>query len=402
MSRKTRLAYLVSHPIQYQAPLLRLIDRDPDIDLTVFFCSDYSVRAHRDEGFGQTIEWDIPLLEGYKHQFLPAAAGDGPPPVFRPVNRGLARLLRDGDYDVLWVHGYMRLYHLISMVRARLQGITVLNRDEAWSQSARRGPVKNAIKRLFFAALRRVCNGWLVIGSANRDYYLANGMASDSLFLMPYAVDNQSFRVATETAAESRDALRDELGLVPNRPVVLFASKFQARKRPFDLLEAFARISRDPSARRPYLVLVGDGEQRGALERKSRELGIETAVRFTGFRNQTEIPRYYDLCDVFVLPSLLEPWGLVVNEVMNAGRAVIVSDQVGAGPDLVQPGRNGFVFPAGDVEVLSECLQKVLSDPDLCERMGRESLAIIETWGFEQDLSGLKQALDYSRKGHSE
>lgn len=70
MNRKIRLAYLVSHLIQYQAPLLRQIAADPDIDLTVFFCSDISTRKHVDEGFGQVIEWDTPLLDGYKHVFL--------------------------------------------------------------------------------------------------------------------------------------------------------------------------------------------------------------------------------------------------------------------------------------------------------------------------------------------
>lgn len=398
MPRKTRLAYLVSHPIQYQAPLLRQIANDPDIDLTVFFCSDFSVRPHRDDGFGQTIEWDVPLLEGYDHKFLPASACDTPPSILRPFNRGLPKYLSDGNYDVLWVHGYMRLYHMISMIRARLQGRVVLNRDEAWAQSASRGPVKKAIKRLFFAALRRICHGWLVIGSANRDYYQANGMAPETMFLMPYAVDNEGFRERVLAAADTRDALRKELDLEPGRPVVLFASKFQARKRAIDLIEAFARLCAKPTARQPFLVLVGDGDERVALEQKVKELGVEQSVRFAGFRNQSEIPRFYDLCDVFVLPSLLEPWGLVINEVMNAGRAVIVSDQVGAAADLLQDGKNGFAFPAGDINALSTCLLKILADPDLCRRMGNRSLEIIEGWGFQQDLEGLKEALDYARK----
>ena len=75
MRKKWRLAYLVSHPIQYQAPLLRLISAEPDIDLTVFFCSDLSVRVYHDDGFGQALQWDVPLLDGYRHEFLPAFGG---------------------------------------------------------------------------------------------------------------------------------------------------------------------------------------------------------------------------------------------------------------------------------------------------------------------------------------
>jgi glycosyltransferase involved in cell wall biosynthesis len=215
---------------------------------------------------------------------------------------------------------------------------------------------------------------------------------------MPYAVDNEVFRDRALAAASTRDALRRDLNLEPDRPVILFASKFQPRKRPDDLLAAFARLSDDPAARRPYLVLVGDGEDRAALEQQVKELGMEPSVRFAGFQNQSESPRYYDLCQVFVLPSLLEPWGLVINEVMNAGRAVIVSDQVGAAADLVRDGDNGFVFPAGDIDALSDGLLRVLSDADLCQRMGDRSREIISDWGFQQDLLGLKQALAYAAK----
>ena len=97
-------------------------------------------------------------------------------------------------------------------------------------------------------------------------------------------------------------------------------------------------------------------------------------MRFTGFRNQSELPSFYSLCDVFVLPSLLEPWGLVVNEVMTAGRAVVASDQVGAVFDLIRDGENGYVFPAGDVDALTTSLSNIVSDSALSERMGQRSL----------------------------
>jgi glycosyltransferase involved in cell wall biosynthesis len=84
---------------------------------------------------------------------------------------------------------------------------------------------------------------------------------------------------------------------------------------------------------------------------------------------------------------------LVVNEVMNAGRAVIVSDQVGCGPDLVKNGENGFIFPAGEISALTAALKKILADPATCRSMGEKSRAIISRWGYEEDLAGLSQAL---------
>jgi len=142
----------------------------------------------------------------------------------------------------------------------------------------------------------------------------------------------------------------------------------------------------------PYLVIVGDGEERAALEKQAAESGLE-GVRFCGFRNQSELPRFFDLAAVFVLPSRHEPWGLIVNEVMNAGRAVIVSDDVGCQPDLVEDGVEGCVFPAGDVAALTDALRRVLATPETAVVMGERALAKIETWDFEEDVRGLRRAI---------
>jgi glycosyltransferase involved in cell wall biosynthesis len=220
-------------------------------------------------------------------------------------------------------------------------------------------------------------------------------MKEETIFPMPYTVDNQYFREQTVAARTNQDVLRADLNLESGRPIILYASKFMERKRPEDLVEAVARLAKDPKNRQPYLLMVGDGEQRVALEQQVQDLGIEGSVRFTGFRNQSELLSFYSLCDVFVLPSLLEPWGLAVNEVMTAGRAVVASDQVGAVFDLIRDGENGHVFPAGDVDALTTSLSHIVSDPDISEKMGQRSLEIIENWGFREDIEGLKSGLDY-------
>ena len=86
------------------------------------------------------------------------------------------------------------------------------------------------------------------------------------------------------------------------------------------------------------------------------------------------MPRFFDLATVFVLPSRHEPWGLIVNEVMNAGRAVIVSDEVGCQPDLVEDGVEGCVFPAGDVAALTDALRRVLATPETAACNGAAGL----------------------------
>jgi glycosyltransferase involved in cell wall biosynthesis len=394
---KVRLAYLVSHPIQYQAPMLRRIAQEPEIDLTVFFGSDFSVRDYKDAGFGVGVKWDVPLLDGYRHEFLPVLRDNSNPGTLSPVNYGIFSRLRGSKdvagFDVLWVHGYSSVNAMQAMLAAKALGIPVLVRAEPWLGDRDRGGLTLAAKHLFFKVLRGLLDGALPIGTLNAAYWRHYLGEDFPLHRMPYAVDNHYFQSRCEEAREGRAALRNELKLDPARPVILFASKLQSRKRCTDLLAAYKNLSQGPGVEpHPYLVIVGDGEERTALERQATESGLE-GVRFCGFRNQSELPRFFDMASVFVLPSRHEPWGLIVNEVMNAGRAVIVSDDVGCQADLVEDGVEGCVFPAGDVAALTEALRRVLATPETAEAMGRRALAKIETWDFEADVRGLRRAI---------
>jgi glycosyltransferase involved in cell wall biosynthesis len=207
-----------------------------------------------------------------------------------------------------------------------------------------------------------------------------------------YTVDNEFFQKQAEQCRNDRDRLRKSFGLYKGRPVILYTSKLTKRKRAMDLLEDFNSVA-GQLQERPYLLFLGDGEMRSHMETRVQQLFLEGDVFFAGFRNQSELPCFYELCDVFVLPSFNEQWGLVINEAMNAGRAAIASDQVGGARDIIQPGKNGFVFEAGNIQALSRALIETLNDPMRCRDMGLASLKIISNWGFEEDIEGLKKAV---------
>ena len=380
-SRPLRLAYVLSHPIQYQSPMIRRIAAEPDIDITVFYQSDFSVRGFFDPGFGREIAWDVPLLDGYRSELLPAWGSRDRLSWIRPLSHGIAARLRAGKFDALWVHGYARWFNWIALAAARRQGIATLLRDEATLISAPRSTARQRAKHLFMAMLRTQVDGLLAIGSRNRDYYLAHGFAPERIFHMPYCVDNGTFATAA-----APDALRAELRLEPGRPVILFVSKLQARKHPEHLLAAYRRLE----GPKPYLLFAGDGELRATLE---AEAAGDPDVRFLGFQGQSTLGSLLALADVFVLPSVHEPWGLVVNEAMSAGCALVLSDQVGCAADLVKPGENGLTYPAGDIDALAAALGQVLGTPGLSDRMGAESRRLIAGWSFEEDVAGLRRAL---------
>ncbi|HTV09727.1 MAG TPA: glycosyltransferase family 4 protein [Candidatus Aquilonibacter sp.] len=388
-----RLAYLVSHPIQYQAPLLRRIAREPGIDLTVFFGSDFSVRGYQDQGFNVEVQWDVPLLDGYRSEFLPRLRDSGTVSPLNPISRGILQRLRMPDgapaFDALWVHGYASVNALQGIFAASALGIPVLLRAESWLADRPRHPATLAAKELFFRMLRPAIAAALPIGSRNREYWARYFGPDMPQFLMPYAVDNAYFAARAQNADTAK--LRAELQLSPNRPVILFASKLQQRKHADHLLEAYHRLcfSSDPG---PYLVIVGDGEERQPLETRATELGLD-GVRFAGFRNQSELPAFFALAQVFVLPSRHEPWGLIVNEAMACGCCVVVSDDVGAHTDLITNGVEGFVYPTGNIEALTNALRQVLSVPGQARRMGEAARSRIAGWDFEADVRGLRAAL---------
>ncbi len=395
--KKVKLAYLVSHPIQYQAPLLRRISQEPDIDLTVFFGSSFSVREYKDKGFGVGVQWDVSLLHGYRYEFLPAIRDGERTGMTWPMNYGIFSRLR-GDscepgFDALWVHGYATVNAIHAMLAAKALGIPVLLRAESWLRDRERSGVKLVAKQLFFKMLRELVDGVMPIGTLNAEYWRHYLGEDFPLFTMPYAVDNDYFQQRSQESRDGRAKLMEELKLQAGKPMILFASKLQSRKRCGDLLEAYRNLSVEREIEPlPYLVIVGDGEERAELESRAGAYGLD-GVRFCGFRNQSELPGFFDLATVFVLPSRHEPWGLIVNEVMNAGRAVIVSDDVGCQPDLVTDGVEGCVFPAGDVLALTDALRKVLATPVTAARMGERGLERIRTWSFEEDIRGLRQAL---------
>lgn len=393
LRRKIRLAYVVTHPIQYQAPLLRRLALESDIDLTVFFASDHSVRGYPDEGFGSVrVKWDIPLLEGYRYEFLPSIRGATKISFWAPINRGFYSAFKKGKYDAIWVHGYWSINSIFVMIAAKLLAIPLLVRAEGTLIDRPRSRFRLAMKRTFFWITAHFIAGVLPISTRNCDYWRHYLGAKFPLFMVPYAVDNAYFQEMTRAASHTREEFRRSIGLHKDRPIILYASKLIERKRCIDLINACLGIKLEASIKRPYLLIVGDGPERAKCEAIVHKAG-DSNIHFFGFQNQSQIAKFFDLCDLFVLPSVDEPFGLIVNEVMNAGKAVIVSDQVGCQADLIEHQLNGQVFPAGDVSALRSAIESLLADESLRKALGRRGLERIKRWSFEDDIRGLREAL---------
>jgi glycosyltransferase involved in cell wall biosynthesis len=364
----TKLTILVSHPIQYFAPVFRLLAAREDFDLEVVFHCKVGLEHSYDPGFGQIVAWDIPLLEGYRSRFLSRSRNTG------GLKLGIIPALIRRRPDVLMIHGYSSATNLVAIAVGKLLGARVLLRGDTrlMSHHKLRGP-KAFMKRMLF----KLVDGFLYIGSLNREFYTAHGVPDEKLHFAPLSVDNAAFWLPDERRKAERSKIRSRLCIPLDAVVILFASKMVEWKRPTDLVRAFSMIAE--SAPTAWLLLVGSGPD----EPRVRELASyvpEGRVRFMGFLNQSEMPSCFAASDVFVLPTSGDPWGLVVNEAMAAGLPVIVSDQAGAAPDLVGESGAGVVYECGNLEALTAALRRLLESATHREAMSERAITHISKW----------------------
>ncbi len=385
-----RLAVLNSHPIQYFAPFYRRVSKEKNIDLTVFYCDEWGTTGSDDPEFGQTIAWDIPLLEGYKYKFLPNFNKNGGihSGFWGLQNYSIINEIRHGQFDAILVHGYAYMTNLTAIITARLFGIPVFIRGDT-QLSLKYNSYWQRIRKLLIKQIFKLGSAFLAIGSKNQKYYEAFGIDPQKIFRVPFAVDNTFFSQRTDQLRGEAAELRKKLNINPGLPVVLFASKFIGRKRPLDMLKAFH--TNDLMAK-AALVYVGSGPEETTLRSYVDQHGLQN-IHFLGFQNQSQLPKYFALADVFVLPSENEPWGLVVNEAMCARLPVILAEEIGAAEDLLFHGENGFKYRAGDISALGNYLRYLIENPERRRQMGHRSYEIIQAWSFEDGIAGLQDAL---------
>ena len=390
-ARPYRLAILVSHPVQYFAPLFRRLAQQPEIDLTVLYCSLYGAKTVKDPGFGMTITWDIPLLEGYRYKELKNYWRGQPKGFFSYISPGVITELRKGAYDAVIVFGWGDLTSWLAFAGASFTGVPwVLYGDSIILYEDGKGWLKQQVKRFVLGTLFKKTSAFLTMGKLNRLYYRRYGASPDKFFFMPYPVDNQFFHERAMPAKRRREELRAQHGIPSGAVLVLFVGKLVARKRPQDLLAALQILQ--PSIPELAIAFAGEGELRASLE--ARISGLKN-IYMLGFKNQTKLPEVYGMADILVLPSSEENWGLVLNEAMASGMPVIASDKTGAAADLVKSGENGFVYPCGKIAALAEAIRKLAADPDLRQRMGTRSHDIIQDFGYEKCLEGIVRAVKF-------
>lgn len=381
-----KLAIVTTHPIQYYAPVFRALAADARLDLRVFFTwSQANDDTLFDPGFGTSVKWDIPLLDGYAHQFVRNVAMRPGSDHFRGIrNPTLIDEIEAWRADALLVYGWSCQSHLQAMrhfkgrIPVLFRGDSTLLHESPWWRAF----LRRAFLRWVYAHIDMA----IAVGSNSRDYFAWCGVPPRKIAIAPHSID--TVRFAADAANQETQAAewRLRLGIPPQAVAFLYAGKLQEIKNLGLLLDAFTRLESGP-----HLIFVGNGEME--IELKARA-STSTNVHFLPFQNQSVMPLVYRLGDVFVLPSRAETWGLALNEAMATGRAVIASSKVGGARDLVDVGTNGWLFDSGDRSALEDRLRQAAEGGHTrLTAMGNASYARSGQWSTEASARGIRQAV---------
>jgi glycosyltransferase involved in cell wall biosynthesis len=383
-----KLAIVISHPIQYYAPVFRALAGLGPINLRVFYTWSQTAEAELyDAGFGAALKWDVPLLEGYDYQFVDNVAKRPGPDHFRGLkNPTLLREIEAWQPDAVLVYGWYHQSHLEALryfkgrIPVLFRGDSTLLDGRVWW--------RNAMRRGFLWWLYRHVDVAIAVGSNSIDYFIWCGLPRRRVALAPHSVDTVRFTQNAAAEEKRAEEWRASLGIHPNSVVFLYAGKFQRKKDPGLLLKAFRSLPVGS-----HLVFVGSGELEAEL--KDRTVG-RTEVHFLPFQNQSAMPAVYRLGDVFVLPSQGpgETWGLGLNEAMASGRAVIASSKVGGARDLIQQGENGWIFESGDERALAALLAVAVGFKRAgLHAMGATGQVRSTRWSTEKSARGIADAV---------
>ncbi len=393
MAAKHRVLFIATHPVQYQAPLFRLMAEHPRLDIQVAYCSLLGAEAAVDREFGVEVKWDVPLLEGYPWVHVPnRSPWPGLGRFFGLANPGLWKLIASGGCDAVVVYtGYACLSFWIALAAAKFHRKALLFGTDAHGLVPLDGKSwKVPVKRLLWPRIFRLADTVILPSTRGVALMRSLGLAEECLALTPYVVNNEWW---TEEADRiDRAAVRRTWGIPEDAPIALLCAKLQRWKRPLDLLDAFVRASVPGS----HLVYAGEGPLRSQLESQAISLGVAERVHFLGFTNQSQLPAVYRASDLLVLPSEYEAFGVVVNEAMLCGCGVVLSDRVGAAGDLISAGRNGYVFPCGDVDALAAILADVLPDRGRLREHGRAARDRMQTWSPRENIEAHVRAVAHS------
>ncbi len=276
--------------------------------------------------------------------------------------------------DLVITPGWNSPSYLFVALISKLLGIKTVISVDSTEFDNKRTVLKETVKKIIL----KLYDASFTYGKASSDYVEKLGMNPDRIFVKLNAVNKIAIEKLYEENKNDFRVLKGSLKLKPYN--FLCVGRLSPEKNIETLVKAFKNLKVNSTRAELWgLIIVGDGPLMNKLKNMVDEYNIPDVV-FVGGKPWNETIPYYFLSDVFVLPSISEPWGLVVNEAMICGLPVIVSCKAGASFDLVIEGENGFTFEPTDVDMLTNIMRKFIDGEVDIKQMGLRSKEIIKNY----------------------
>jgi glycosyltransferase involved in cell wall biosynthesis len=309
------------------------------------------------------------------------------------VHAKVLETLNDIKPDIVFAPATAFPEGMAAIFYRQLSGTRVVLMDDAWQQTDQRSFITRAVKRIIHSSV----DAAFIPASSHLPYYESLNIPRERIFFGVDVVDNDYFsqKAATFRADEQRWRIKNKL---PTN-FFLFVGRFLPRKGMETLLEAY-RLYREKTGPESWdLVLVGDGPNLEHIRGLSQD---RPGLFFAGAEFGDYLCTYYALARVFIMPSELDPWALVVNEAMASGLPVIVSKGCGSAQTLVHEGENGWTFEPGDSASLARLMEQMTSlAPERLKAMGNESQKIIAEWSLDRYCHGVMEAIKVPRRDNA-
>lgn len=318
--------------------------------------------------------------------------------------RALQKLIREGDYSIVHTHGSKA--GVLGRIAAFREGVPVVVAGiHGHSFSPQMKPVARVLYRTIERRVARRTTHFVAVGDDLRRQYLEARVGDpDRYSVIHSGMELDRFRTAADATAEERAAIRKELGVPKGAVVYANVARLEPRKGHRFFLEAGALLSQAASGGAngtggtidgedgPFFMIIGDGPEEDALRARSKDLGIDNRVIFTGYRRDVE--RIFAMCDAVVLTSLWEGLPRVLVQAAAAGRPAISFDCDGA-REAITEGENGWVVPMRDVTAVADRMARLFLDGDLRRRMGLAARSLVnETWTVEAMIDAIGALYD--------
>ena len=387
-----KIAIITSHPIQYNAPFFKQLAQNDVFKIKVFYTWGQSKSGSiNDPDFNIKREWDIDLLDGYDYCFVENTASDPGSHHFYGINNpSLIKTIESFKPDSLLVYGWSFKSHL-AVIRYFKGSIPIIFRGDSTLLDKFIGNfaiLKSFIRRLFLSWVYHYIDYALFVGKSNYDYYMLMGLKKHQLLYGPHAIDNQRFSSISHQQKNEIEKWKFDLGIYNTDFVFLFVGKFENKKNPLLLIDAFKKLMHTSAK----LIFIGDGVLFSNMKIAAQS---DSRIKFLGFQNQSKMPLVYRLGSVLILPSKgpNETWGLAINEAMASGLAVIASDKCGGAIDLITH-NTGLIFESNNQKALYNAMLHYINNQSISISNGLNAQVYIQQFNYSESINSLQHLIN--------